>query len=105
MKLLTKTIEKALPPLRSTDGQPDEERKVPVKFFNPTGAGTWYGLEYDPNERLFFGYVTGLAEDEFGYFSLDELSQVKLRFGLGIERDLHWDPKTTLADVIAKRRT
>jgi hypothetical protein len=27
---------------------------VVAKFFNPTGAGTWYATEYDPSERRCF---------------------------------------------------
>jgi hypothetical protein len=103
VKLLTKATTKLLPPIGSTDGQPETERKVPVKFFDPSGAGTWFALEFDPEERSFFGYVTGLGEDEFGYFSLDELEQARGRFGLGIERDIHWNPTTTLAEVLARR--
>ena len=37
-----------------------EEVKDPViiaKFFNPTGAGTWFATEYDPQRKDFFGYV------------------------------------------------
>lgn len=62
-----------------------------VKFFNPTGAGTWYATEYDPKEKIFFGYVSifGDYNDEWGYFSLEELENFKGAFGLGIERDLH----------------
>lgn len=91
MKLLTKEIEARLPAIGSQEDNPDP--MVQVKFFNPTGGGTWYGIEYDPENRLFFGYVTGLVEDELGYFSLDELENVKLRFGLGIERDLYFKPQ------------
>jgi len=103
MKLLTKENIKALPALYATDGKGPEEKKIPVKFFNPCGRGTWYAIEYD-GEDTFFGYVElvpGCAE--LGYFSLSELASVRLPFGLGIERDLHWNPKTTLADVLAGR--
>jgi hypothetical protein len=44
----------------------------------------------------FFGYVSihGDFCDEWGYFSLNELQSVKCPpFGLGIERDLYFDPK------------
>jgi len=69
-----------------------EEVKDPLviaKFFNPTGAGTWYATEYDPESRCFFGYVSlfGDHNDEWGSFSLDELEGFQGRFGLGIERD------------------
>ena len=69
-----------------------EEVKDPIvvaKFFNPTGAGTWYATEYDPESRCFFGYVSlfGDWNDEWGSFSLGELEDFRGRFGLGIERD------------------
>ena len=88
MKLLTKEIEKKLPALGATDSKGDEAVAV-VKFFDPCGSWTWYATEYDPETRTFFGLVDGF-EEELGYFSLDELASVKNRFGLGIERDLHW---------------
>jgi hypothetical protein len=47
-------------------------------------------------EVIFFGYVSihGDFCDEWGYFSLSELRSVKCPpFGLGIERDLYFDPK------------
>ena len=31
---------------------------------------------------------------ELGYVSLDELSNLKVKMGLGIERDLYFTPKT-----------
>lgn len=92
-KLLTKQIKKSLPKLYSTEKIPEKEKVAQVKFFNPCGQGTWYGIEYEPNERLFFGYVE-LFEGEYGYFSLDELESVKLPFGLKIERDIHFTPTT-----------
>lgn len=48
----------------------------------------------------FFGLVDG-HEAELGYFSLSELSAVKGRFGLGIERDRHFPP-TTIGELQAK---
>jgi len=75
-----------------------EDKKDPLiiaKFFNPTGAGTWYATEYDPIKKMFFGYVSILGNqcDEWGYFSLDELENLKLPFGLSIERDLYFGEK------------
>lgn len=61
-------------------------------FFSPWSSWTWYASEYDPEERLFFGVVIG-HEREAGYFSLDELRQVRGPGGLQIERDLFWTPK------------
>lgn len=101
-KLLTKDIEKKLPALRSQDGKDPKDVRVIVKFFNPYGAGTWYATEFDPADRLFFGYAK-ITDGELGYFSLDELASVRGPFGLGIERDLYWDDKTTLQAVLDGR--
>lgn len=68
---------------------------VVAKFFNPTGAGTWYATEYDPESKEFFGFVSifGDWNDEWGSFSLAELENYQGKFGLGIERDLYFDEK------------
>lgn len=100
MKLMTKAIEKNLPPLYSQENKDPKEVRIWVKFFNPMGAGTWYATEYDPEQRLFFGFAK-ITDGELGYFSLDELESVKLPLGLGIERDLYWNDETTLAEVMA----
>ncbi len=103
MKLLTKAIEAALErtPLYSTDGIPVEEKDVIVKFFNPTGAGTWFIFEgervvdehgNDDGDWRLFG-LAHIHEWELGYVMLSELAGFEGRFGLGIERDLHWRGK------------
>jgi len=89
MKLLTKELERKLPPLYATEKQ--EDPVVVVKFFTPWSFWSWYILEYDPKNRLFFGYVIGF-DKELGYFSLDELGAIRGPYGLKIERDIHWKP-------------
>ncbi len=72
-----------------------------MKFFDPSGRATWYGMEYDPAERRFFGYVVGPLGpdcDEWGYFSLTELEGIRCRFGLKVERDA-WFKPTTFASL------
>jgi len=91
MKMMTKEIEDRIPPLGFTDGIPAREKIVHVKFFAPVGSWTWYAVEFDPEQELFFGWVDGDVP-EWGYFGLAELKLVKLPFGLGIERDLHFGP-------------
>jgi len=93
MKLMTKELEARFKEIGS-----QEDIKDPIiiaKYFNPSGAGTWYATEYNPEKRLFFGYVSifGDLNDEWGYFSLDELDSFKGQFGLGIERDLYFGEK------------
>jgi hypothetical protein len=92
MKLLTKELVKQFAKVGRQENVSDP--LVIAKFFNPTGAGTWYATEYYPESREFFGYVSifGDHNDEWGYFSLSELESYRGKFGLGVERDLYFDP-------------
>jgi hypothetical protein len=90
MKLLTQELRKKLPPLYATEQTPMAEKLAVVKFFTPWTSWTWYGVEFDGEDR-FFGLVDGF-EREFGYFSLAELESIRGPAGLTIERDLHFEP-------------
>ena len=70
-----------------------KEFKAVVKLFNPTGVGTWYLSELDPETNIAFG-LCEIHEKQLGYVSLNELSEFKGQFGLGIERDKYFTPKT-----------
>lgn len=95
MKLMCPELKKC-PPLNSDDEAPLATKLLRVKFFDPSGSGTWYVTEFD-GEDLCFGYVVSplgeSAFNEWGLFSLKELQSIGNRFGLGIERDLHFTPK------------
>ena len=102
MMLITKAIEKAAPPLYATEHKKPEDVRIIAKFFNPSGRSTWYMTEYDPVERLGFGYCVGELGpdcDEFGYFSITELEKIRGPWGLGIERDRGYENRHTLAEV------
>jgi len=90
MKLLTKGLLERFAKVGRQEETADPI--VVAKFFNPTGAGTWYATEYDPEEKIFFGYVSifGDWNDEWGSFSLEELESYQGKFGLGIERDINF---------------
>ena len=110
MKLLTAEIKKKIPALYAQE-ELGTDAIVHVKFFNPQGQGTWYATEacamvkdgegwiskqlkhIRPEDQIidirFFGLVD-LQEKELGYFSFNELSEYRGRFGLGIERDMHF---------------
>lgn len=93
MKLLTKELLKRFEQVGRQEDSSDP--LVIAKFFNPCGAGTWYATEYDPNDKIFFGFVSifGDWNDEWGSFSLEELEDYRVKFGLGIERDLYFGEK------------
>ena len=77
MKLLTKELENRFAEMGEQD---IEDPLVIAKFFNPTGAGTWLATEYNPVDKIFFGYVSIFGEegmDEWGNFSLEELENFK----------------------------
>src|SRR2546430_10401678 len=77
-------------PLYSQDGQTNP--RVGIKLFNAFGSGTWYLTEYDPEERRAFCFVVGLAYDEWGYISLDEMVEVRKHGVQVIEVDLYFKP-------------
>ena len=91
MELLPKEIADQLPPLYSQEHETDP--MVICKFFHPLSNMTWYATEGSPegDDFIFFGWVHS-DFPELGYFSLNEMKEVKVK-GLGIERDLHFTPK------------
>lgn len=92
MKLMTKELEKRF---NQVGDQSEVENPTFIaKYFNPCGSQSWYASEYDPETKIFYGYVTGMYVDEFGTFSLTELENLKLPFGLKIERDLYFKEMT-----------
>ncbi len=90
-KMLTKEILNKVPTLYSQENKGTEAIAY-AKFFNPCGDGTWYMTEYDPVEGIAFGKTVMHGESELGYFSIPELEAIKLRWGLYIERDIHFTP-------------
>ena len=92
MKLLTQSQREQL----LANGRNRDRDHPPVaKFFNPTGIGTWLFSELSEDGDTLFG-LADLGEPELGYASLSEIASVRLRFGLGIERDLNFKPRHAL---------
>ena len=70
------------------NGRERDADHVPVvKFFNPLGKGVWLATELDAAGDTLFG-LADLGYPELGNFSLEELTFVRLPFGMGIERDI-----------------
>jgi len=105
MKLLTKKILDAFKKQGDTSEMTAEEIKVIAKYFTPVGNSTWYLYEYNEEDRIFMCFAN-LGDPTFaecGTVSLDELESLKLPFGLGIERDMYFDPGDyTLKQVMDK---
>ncbi len=79
-----------LPRLYETDHLPPAEKIIQEHFF--LGSCDWYMSEYDPDDRVFFGYAIlndDFQNSEWGYVSFDELRSVRVR-GIEVDRDLHW---------------
>lgn len=95
MKLMTKELEKIFEkyPIGSQNGL-GGSAKVIAKFFNPVGAGTWLITEAEKTEDgdyEMFGYCH-LGDDEMaelGYVMLSQLEELRLPFGLKVERDMY----------------
>ena len=78
-RLMTTQLEEALKgfPLYSQDGKGKEA--VCIAIF-AIGSVRWFILEGETerDDTLLFGIVIGLMEDEYGYISLNELSELQL---------------------------
>lgn len=91
MELFTKEIiEKAK--AQYPFGSELEKQNIIAKFFNPCGIGTWYLMNIDPEDEDYCWGIVNLFETEMGSFSRSELENIKVGFGLGIERDLYFEP-------------
>jgi len=91
MRLLSQELRQSLPELRAQESNSDPI--VHAKFFTPDSNWTWFVTEGSPegDDFIFFGYVCGF-EQEWGYFSLNELESVRGPMRLSIERDLYFKP-------------
>ena len=92
MKLFNKTIDRQLFKQYSL-GSDLSKQEVVAKIFNPTGNGTWFILNSDPQDPDYLWAIVDLGYGaEVGSVSRSELENYRGRFGLGFERDLGFDP-------------
>ena len=81
-----------IPKFYSSEEVPLKEKMIHMHFF--IGGCDWYAAEYSAEEKCFFGFAilnNDLEMAEWGYFSLDELSSLKVSF-VEVDRDLHFTP-------------
>ncbi|GGG25073.1 single-stranded DNA endonuclease [Dokdonia pacifica] len=101
MKLIT---EELIARFKEVGDQSEMENPIIIaKFFDPVGSATWYATEYDAETNVCFGYVTGLAYDEWGTFSITEMEAIQRPFGLSIERDIYFK-EIPFSDLTQKSR-
>ena len=93
MKIITKAIEQAFEKQGYTGDKETKDIKIVMKLFNPTGAGTWYLYEKEDEDIYWcFANLGDLEMAECGTVSMNELMAFRGQFGLGIERDMHFEP-------------
>jgi hypothetical protein len=68
-----------------------EKQVVVAKFFNSTGSETWYLINQDTNDSDYCWGICHIFEWKVGSFSKSEIENFRGKFGLGIERDLHFE--------------
>jgi hypothetical protein len=93
--LMTKEMERKIPPLYSTEDKKPEDITVYTHYFTPFSNWDWYITEYDGKDTM-FGLVKG-HDVELGYISLSELKSQ----GANVERDLYFG-ELSLAEVMEK---
>lgn len=109
MKIMAKALQQRFSQIGSQEKSADPV--VVAKYFLPGHSATWYATEYDPIQEIFFGYVTGLQENEWGYFSKVEMEHIRSpHLNLPIEQDLFCGEKRLsvhmpeLAEEIKRRQ-
>lgn len=79
--------------------------KPVVKFFSPDGSAKWLITEIMADGDTLFGLCDlGHGSPELGYVSLKELTSVRGRLGLPIERDMHFTAAKTIGEYAEEAR-
>lgn len=92
-KLITAQLASQLPALYHNEGISIEDIRIYAKLFDPASSWTYFVAEFDGSD-LIWGYATfqdGMGE--WGYASISEIEGLRNRFGLPMERDLHFRPR------------
>jgi hypothetical protein len=83
-----------------------ETRTEHISISPPDAQCTWLLTELDPDGGLTFGLCDlGMGEPELGYVSLLELTAVRGKLGLPVERDLHFQADKTISAYADEART
>ena len=88
MELIPQDLLKTIPKLYETEEQ--NNPIVYIKLF--LDSWTWYITELSIDGDIGFAYVVSPFGAELGYFSLEEIKEIRGSLGLGVERDLSFKP-------------
>ena len=92
-KLLPQELVEQIPGLYETEDTPLEDKVVFTHYF--CGAADWYVCELDQETGEMFGHCDlGLGSPEWGYVRIQDLAELRGQFGLPVERELDFTPKT-----------
>ena len=92
-KLLTEEIVRQLPGLYDSEETPVGDKLIYAHYF--TASADWHICEMDHETGEMFGRCDlGLGFPEWGYVSIQDLAELKGQFGLPVERDLDFKPRT-----------
>ena len=94
MELIPQKMKDQIPKLYETENQ--IEPIAYVKLF--IDGWTWYITELSIDCDTAFGYVVSPFGAELGYFSLEEIKEIRGSLGIGVERDLSFKP-TKLSSI------
>ena len=86
MELLPEKLKSKFPSIEEAKASKDP--LIVAKYFHPMSNWTWYAAGY--TDGIFWGLVDGHYV-EMGIFSLEEMQEVEV-LGMGIERDLYFEP-------------
>ncbi len=101
--LLTRELRDELRLRAEQSSAGDRDHFPVVKFFTPDGSATWLVTELMADNDTLFGLCDlGLGSPELGYASLAELSALRGRLGLLVERDHHFHAVKPLSEYAAE---
>jgi hypothetical protein len=97
MELIPQELQQTIPKLYETEEQTDPIAHI--KLF--LDGWSWFITELSMDKDICFGYVVSpFCDGELGYISLEELASLIGSLGIGVERDVSFQP--TPLSVIKK---
>lgn len=97
-----------IPALNATEKVDANDKIMHVRLFALASAATWLIAEYDPEEKVAFGYadLNGAGREggaEWGYISIEELESLKYLGIPRVERDVHFEPRKFSECIVSGR--